>query len=244
MKIDPLPIYKLANKLYSYNFNLYKYLYFMYKNVSEKNEINFIKKNVKSGLRIIDIGANVGFYTTLFSGLVGKYGIVYAFEPEKNNFRNLKTLCNKRKNIILNNSAAGDKNGKIRLYVSDTLNVDHCTFDNNKDRKSSLVKCLSIDKYLKRGEKVDLVKIDTQGFEYNILMGMKKTLSLSKNVILLCEIYPEGLRYAGVSAGKIFHFLKECGFKIKCLDGSSLKIFHENQLQNKKYINIVASRSF
>ncbi len=90
--------------------------------MNEREEIDFLKRVVKPGMVVLDIGANIGFYTRIFSKLVGKEGRVYAFEPERNNYRNLKKLCRDLNNVTLNNVAVGEKNGKIKLYLSEKLN--------------------------------------------------------------------------------------------------------------------------
>jgi FkbM family methyltransferase len=217
-------------------------LYFNYKNIFERKEIDFVKRNVKSRQVVLDIGANIGFYTLLLSDLVGKKGKVYAFEPEKNNFQHLKGLCGKRTNVTLINSAVGEKRGVINLYVSENLNVDHHTFINGETRKSLTVKCDSIDKYFGVRKRVDFVKIDTQGFEYKVLLGMKDTLLSSKNIVLVCEVVPEALKSTGASVGKMLGLLKNWGFKVKDIKGSPLTNGDENRIKKKYFTNIIASR--
>ena len=232
MKIDPLLPYQVVNKIYALNFLTYKYIYFLYKNIFERKEIALINKMVKPGMTVLDIGANIGFYTLLLSELVGNKGKVYAFEPEKNNFKNLKKLCSKKKNIVLNNVAVGEISGDIDLYISEKLNVDHRTYDNYENRKHHKIKCVSIDSYLGKAKKIDFIKIDTQGFEYKILLGMKRLLQSSKQTVLFCEILPTGLKNTGTSVKQMFDLLKKWNFKITQLKSTS-----------ESYTNIIARRT-
>lgn len=232
MMVDPLLPYQIVNKIYTWNFLAYKYIYFLYKNIAERKEIGLIKKIVKPGMVVLDVGANIGFYTLLLSKLVGDRGKVYAFEPEKYNFKNLKKLCNKRKNIVLNNVAVGEMSGDIDLYISGKLNVDHRTYDNHENRRHSKIRCVSMDSYFDRNKKIGFIKIDTQGFEYRILLGMKKLLLNSKEVVLFCEILPTGLKDAGSSVNQTFNLLKKYGFKIIQLKSTS-----------ESYTNIIARRT-
>lgn len=241
--INPMLPYNVVNRIYKANFKFYKYLYFLYKYINEKEEIEFIKSAVKPGMKVLDIGANVGFYSLILSDLVGETGRVYCFEPEKNNFLHLKELCKGRKNIILNNVAVGMKEGFINLYLSDNLNVDHLTYDNNENRKKVKIKCLTIDKYLKGINKVDFIKIDTQGFEYSVIRGMKNTLKKYKNIILLSEFSHFDLEQAGGSHKDYTNFLKKEGFKIKFLEKDYKKRLYSKNQGRMSYVNLIATKS-
>lgn len=233
--MDPLFLHSLVNRLYKKNFDLYKAIYFTYKNISEREECKMINRYVHKGDKVLDIGANIGFYTLMFSKLVGKRGRVYAFEPEKKNYMNLKRILRGRKNVILNNTAVNDSSGKIKLYLSDKLNVDHRTFETGEKRQSLLVKGVSIDDYLKTDENMNIVKIDTQGYEYQVLLGMKRTILRSKHVTIFCEVDPEGLKKSGASEQKLFSLLKQWGFKMKRLGKGAAK--------SAGYYDIVAVKS-
>ena len=80
----------------------------------EKIETQVMKDNIKKGDVVIDCGANIGYYSLLFSKLVGDSGKVFAFEPDPTNFsllqKNLKE--NNIKNVIALNLAVSDKNEK------------------------------------------------------------------------------------------------------------------------------------
>ena len=84
----------------------------------EKYETELFKKIVKKGMVVVDIGANIGYYTLIAAKLVGENGIVYSFEPEPNSH---KFLC---KNVEINNytnvvpikKAVSNKNGEVNLW--------------------------------------------------------------------------------------------------------------------------------
>jgi ubiquinone/menaquinone biosynthesis C-methylase UbiE len=99
--MNKLKLFYLANYIYIFFFSLYKPLYFFYKNISDKEKIEYIKKNVKPGMFALDIGANIGFYTVLLSKMVGREGRVIAFEPDVKNFNFLKRITKKFKNVII-----------------------------------------------------------------------------------------------------------------------------------------------
>src|ERR1039458_3998490 len=80
----------------------------------------FLEQRIRPGMRVVDIGANIGLYTLLLSRLVGKCGTVTAIEPDPCNFELLKTNCafNSVTNVVLHHAAAGASHGSMRLYRS------------------------------------------------------------------------------------------------------------------------------
>ena len=69
----------------------------------EGNETELVKREIKEGDLVIDVGANIGYYTLIFAKLVGEKGKVYAFEPEPRSFKLLKKNVeeNKYQNIMM-----------------------------------------------------------------------------------------------------------------------------------------------
>ncbi|MCG2725697.1 MAG: FkbM family methyltransferase [Elusimicrobia bacterium] len=83
----------------------------------------FVKKVIKKGDIVLDLGAHIGYYTLIFAKLVGNEGKVIAFEPSPNNFALLKKNIgiNGYKNVILKQKAVSNKNENIKLYLSGSL---------------------------------------------------------------------------------------------------------------------------
>ena len=124
MKIK-LKLFKLANKLFEHYHFIYKPLYFFYKKISDRQKIALFKNIIKPGMRVLDLGANIGFYTVLFSKLVGENGKVFAFEPDAKNYKYLEENTKTLYNVTIEKKAVSDKTGKINFYISKDLNVDH-----------------------------------------------------------------------------------------------------------------------
>ena len=78
-----------------------------------------IKQEVKEGNNVIDIGANIGYFTLLFAKLVGPNGKVFAFEPDPTNFSILKKNIeeNNYDNVILSQKAISDKTETTKLFL-------------------------------------------------------------------------------------------------------------------------------
>jgi len=104
---------------------------------SETKELQLLRSIIKEGDTVIDVGANIGFYTLLFRSIVGKKGRVIAFEPEPKNFSLLKKTIdtNKFENVITYQIAVGSKNSIVKLLLSEDSgqhqisNVGHIDVD-------------------------------------------------------------------------------------------------------------------
>lgn len=213
-------VFPMVSYLYKSNYRLYKFLYFIYKAISDREEIRFIKANVKQGHIVLDIGANIGFYVPTLSKTVGNNGKVYCFEPDKQNYKHLQEAAKVYKNVNTLPYAVGNKAGSLKLYTSGTINVDNKTYKTEEYQKICKVQSITVDKFIKGP--VDLIKLDIQGFEFNALKGMIKTLRSNKRIILLIECWPKGLRDNKSSPDEIYKFLEDLGFKIYVLNGSRL----------------------
>jgi FkbM family methyltransferase len=209
------PFYFLiGNMIYKRYYFFYKPLYFLYKRISDRKKISNLKKLIKPGMTVLDVGANIGFYSILFSKLVGKNGKVYAYEPEAENFLHLKKNCKDLLNLSINNVAVSDKSGKIKLYYSDDLNVDHNTYDNGENRKCIEINSVSLDDCFKNNEIIDFIKVDIQGYDYYALIGGKNLISRSSQLVILSEFWPYGLSNAGVKPSFYIDFLEKMNFQI------------------------------
>jgi len=210
--------------------SIYHWSYLLYKRISDANRFKWIKENIKEGMVVLDVGANVGDYIKFLAEIVGKTGKVYAFEPDPLNFAYLKKYAGNYPNVIIENVAVGEKDGTIKLYQSKKLNVDHQTFDSGESRKSIVIPCISLDSYLK-DHKVDLLKIDIQGYDYIAMKGATKILAENKKMFVIGEFWPYGLSKAGSTPKEYLELLKNNGFTVE-VDAKALT---EEVLTAKNY---------
>ncbi|MFA4831564.1 MAG: FkbM family methyltransferase [Patescibacteria group bacterium] len=204
----------IGNLIYRKFYFVYRPLYLFYKNISDRKKIRVLKKIIKPGMVVVDIGANIGFYSALFSKLVGAAGKVYAFEPDEDNFRHLEKNMRGLKNVSINKIAVSDKSGKIRLYISDVLNIDHHTYDNGENRKSVEIDAITLDDFFSNNEIVDFIKIDIQGYDYYAILGGKKLINRTEQLNILSEFWPYGLNKAGIKPLAYIELLKNLNFQI------------------------------
>jgi len=93
----------------------------------EPYETTLIESEIRPGDVVLDIGANIGYYTLIFARLVGERGRVYAFEPDPTNFRLLKknVRANGYQNVIFVKKAVADSSGSMPLYLCPDNKGDH-----------------------------------------------------------------------------------------------------------------------
>lgn len=176
-------------------------------------ETELVKKEIKEGSAVIDIGANMGYYTLLFAKLVGKKGKVYSFEPEPNNFALLKKniSINNYHNVNIQQKAVSNTNKKINLYLSKKSTGQHTIAPSRFCDKKIQVKSIRLDDDI--NEKIDFVKIDVEGAEYHVLSGMKNILKNQK-IKLLLEFQTKNLQEHSTAPDDFFNFLEAEKFKI------------------------------
>lgn len=132
----------------------------------EKFETELVKKEVKEGDIVLDVGANIGYYTLIFSKAVGRRGKVFAFEPEPNNFILLQknVQINNLENVTLIQKAVSKKSGKIYLYLCDYNHGQHRTYESPRCNSSISVDCITIDDYVESASlnKINFIKMDVK----------------------------------------------------------------------------------
>jgi len=158
----------------------------MYLNWYEPDETEWVKSIIGPGMTVVDVGSSFGYYSFVASGLVGETGRVYSFEPSKPAYdsfvRNVKK--NNIKNINAYQMGLGDSENDLELFDSlgtsvNTLNIHAPTFLPQvyypvNDRNMGLVHIMRLDNFWEQNNlgNIDLVKIDVEGFERNVLVGM------------------------------------------------------------------------
>jgi FkbM family methyltransferase len=229
MEADSLAI-RFGNFLYHRWFSLYNLLYEVFKRRQDAPELRLLRRLVRPGDIILDIGANIGFYSRLLSTLAGPSGKVYSFEPDDTNFIHLLTNIRGLLNVEPIKKAVAESSGFLKLYTSPMLNVDHRTYKVDDYAEEQDIAATSVDDFVEGRFRVNLIKIDIQGFEVFALRGMKRTLEENEDIIILAELWPYGLRKAGCSCKTMMDFLSTLGFQIFEIAGDRLVEFDVAQI--------------
>ena len=210
----------------------------------EEFETEVMKKEIKEGDIVLDIGANIGYYTLIFARLVGDKGKVFAFEPDPENFALLKknVETNGYKNIILINKAVSDKEGEIKLYLNKYNKANHTIYQTEENRESIPIKTISLDNFFKDYKgKIDFIKMDIEGAEYLAIKGMINLLKKNKNIKLITEYYPHWFKKLNVKSEEYLKLLSKCGFKLYDLNKNFVK---ETSIQDLLRIYAVKKENY
>lgn len=188
--------------------------YFNIKNEPYDVLFSLIKKN----MTIIDVGSNIGFMALNMASLTGNNGIVYAFEPDWYNYTYLKNNIdlNQGLNIKSFQLGVGSTTEKRKLVVFNESNRGENKITLDPGTKSySEISIITLDDFIeeKNIQRIDVLKIDTEGFEMNVLKGAKKLIERFKP-ILFVEIDEENIREQGSSAKEVIIHLINLGYTI------------------------------
>ncbi|HTA26985.1 MAG TPA: FkbM family methyltransferase, partial [Bacteroidia bacterium] len=105
------------------------------------------------------------------------------------------------------------------------------------------IDCVCLDDYFKNGDTVDVVKTDTEGYDYFVINGMKELIKRSKNLVLITEFWPFMLTKSGVKPGDFIQQLKDMGFKLTFMDDNADKIYDDMVTERYYYTDIIAVKS-
>ena len=202
--------------------SLYARLYLLGKRLAERRERRFFRRQVTSGMVVFDVGANAGFYTTLFSDLVGPAGRVHAFEPDPLSFEILRRRTTRRANVAVNEAAVGDRTGGITLYCNRSNRADNRVHPSLGAETADAVDVplTTLDDYCEGAgiDHIDAVKMDIQGDEVAALRGFRRTLARMRPRWLSIEFSPAHLRAAGSGTEDFWAILDGLGFEPWGLD--------------------------
>ena len=216
-----LQLFRIADKLYYHAYPIYYPMYSGWKAFHDRRERTLLRTIIKTGMCVVDGGANIGVYSRFLSALVGNSGRVHAFEPAPYNFKRLQKNIGQLPNVSLNQCALGERSGFIGLYYSKELNVDHRTYESGDGRERISVPVTTLDDYFPAGKRVDLIKLDVQGYELSVLRGAERVLKENRDIKVLMEFWPYGLRKASTDPGDILNFARLHGFVVTPIPAST-----------------------
>ncbi|MFC1992422.1 FkbM family methyltransferase [Chloroflexota bacterium] len=252
-----------GNKMYMNPKNLPKrfrntFKYFTKYQIHEELTTELFKKVVKDGDIVVDLGANVGYFTLLASKLVGKEGRVYAFEPEPLNYSILiKNIeLNGYKNIISVQKAVSGICGTVKLFIDEKATGCH-TLSQYDDKKEFIeVDSVTLDNFFKdRNHPVNVIKMDIQGAEIAALMGMDRIIEQNDNLKIFAEFNPSLIQGMGHSAEEFVRMLLEkWHFSVRAIseqakNRSCLQINSVSELmdlfmsRNLKHVNLFVEKN-
>jgi FkbM family methyltransferase len=188
--------------------------------VWEPRETRYLTTLLQAGQTFVDVGANVGYFSLFAAHLVGPGGTVIAVEPEP---RNLDLL---QRNIARNGVetvrvlpfAAAAAEGTMSLALDEENRGAHRLVASDDPQAGPCVRCVRLDDVLP--ERVDLIKIDAQGYDHEVIEGLERTLAANPKATLLVELSRFELARRGIDPETVFARYEELDFVLARFDAS------------------------
>jgi FkbM family methyltransferase len=196
----------------------------------EPNETFWFTRMVREGDVVVDVGANVGWFTVLAAQLVGESGHVYAFEPVPENFAILEknVRVNGFRNVTLVKKAVSNENGTLEFFIQENNPGGHSVWQKSTAKSAIDVEAVSLDSYFAgRLDQIDFVKLDTQGAEGAILNGMTGVIDANDDLVMSIEYWPYGLAGFGYDSDDVLKLLSESRFRFFNLGPGPGKVFRK-----------------
>ncbi len=219
-----------------------------------QESVNFFKKFIKSGDLVLDIGANIGQMSVAMALAAGKEGQTLAFDPNPHVFKileinaglnaaltNIKPLnfaiTDEEADFFYHSSEASFNNGGISRQDTDR----HGRFALPTKVKGIVLERLLLEQYPARMPKLALIKIDTEGYDKEIIRSIRGLLEKSKPVVIsecFSKTTPE-------ERSEHFHLLADIGYNLYHIDGffagtSLIPIEKPEDMNRWKHFDLVA----
>jgi FkbM family methyltransferase len=210
------------SKKYLY-YNISEHLGFLFqKEIKYELDIfNIVKEYLSESRIVFDIGANIGQYAIPISEIIGSEGKIYSFEPDPKNFAFLQfnASINHCDNLTCFNHGVGDEDKELVFY-RDTITGGRMgsfiknNVGDNFQGFETIQKIKKLDTLITIYGEPDFIKIDVEGYEYEVLLGLSSDL---KNTIWLVEV-----RQSTKEA--VFNYFDNRGYECRHIENSNILI--------------------
>lgn len=195
----------------------------------EKETIDKFYKLIDSDDTVIEVGGHIGYFSIIYSSLVGDAGKLYVFEPGENNLNYTESNLNVLKNTVLIKKAVSESNGVVEFYLenlsgqNNSIIKDYHLLEgniklsglNNVKVKTVKIPSITLDTFVKGlvENRVSFIKIDIEGAELLALKGAINIMRSNKPNIMV-EVTSD--------AKEVFNILKEYEYFLYLPDGTEV----------------------
>ncbi len=153
----------------------------------EADQTELMRKQLRPGSVLFDVGAAVGYYTVLASPLVGREGRVVSFEPDVRNAAYLRKhiAINRLTNVEVHQTAIGDRSGQAHFACGTGTGTGHLA-----DSGAATVSICKLDDIVRRTRMPTHIKIDVEGAELQVLEGARNILTSARPTLFLSTHSP------------------------------------------------------
>lgn len=190
----------------------------------EPLSLDVMRRHLKIGATMLDVGANIGLFTIEAAQVVGPSGKVISIEAAPHHAMSVKNSAavNNMTNVEVISVAVGDTDGEATLTLPRDANYGMFTLGKVDGDESFSVALRKIDDVI--GErKIHFVKMDIEGSEYRALLGARQTLERDRPPILI-ELNEAALQACGSSSRQVKEFLSDLGYRGTLLAGTPITL--------------------
>lgn len=219
---------KFNGIIYIFDFKNYSRMRELYLGLYQTKIVSVLLKYLNKGDIFIDVGAHIGYISAIGSGLVGKKGQVHSFEPVPIYFKKLLELSrlNKNHQIFVNNFALGEteetSNIDLNKEVKGWNTMVRGLMNPNEIENTIKVRVISLSDYIfeMNIERISLIKIDVEGFEFPVLKGLTSYFESNKEKLppIIIEIAPSAYPLLGYKIEDLDMFMKKYSYNAISLD--------------------------
>lgn len=189
-----------------------------------------VMREVRAGDHVVEVGASMGLYALAFAGRVGAAGHVTAFEPDPESASALEAnvgVNGWRDRVTVIRAAVGQHNGPVRFAAARGL---ESRIETRPDGGGEVitVPMVTLDDAF-AGRRIDVIKIDVEGFEQNVIQGARTVLTEERGRprAILMEVHPFAWAETGTTSGSLLGLLDQAGFRVEDMQGAPVSSISE-----------------
>ncbi len=218
----------------------------------ESHVTGWMHDHLRPGGVMVDVGANIGYFTVLAAQLVGPEGRVVAVEaspPLSDIVRRNVAMNGHRSTVTVWNRAAWSGSERLQLHQrvhyganSSLAGAGSANLEDLADTEVTVeVEAVPLDDLLDGLERIDVLKLDVEGAEVHALQGLARTLAAHPEMKLMVEWAPEQIRLMGDDPADMVALLTGAGFAMRLME-RDLAPITAAELLELPYGNVVAER--
>ena len=141
--------------------------------------LNYIKNKSTTSITIFDVGANLGQYALLANKIFESKCHIYSFEPVQSTYTAFVKNTKSYDNITGTNKGVGEQSGSSEIFYDGPGSVQSSIVDKEFSEYSETIELTTVDDFCVANaiEKITILKLDIEGYEYNALLGAKNSLN-------------------------------------------------------------------
>lgn len=194
--------------------------------IYEADELRLMKDFLHAGQVIVDVGANVGYLTRFFARATGANGRVCAFEPNPLIFPLLERNLARFPQVAAYNFGLSKTEQELPLFLAGSDHsvasfsrkypLKHVVYQESGQLNSVAAKLVVGDDFMRKIDidRIDILKVDVEGWEVDVLAGLEKTIISSKGITIFCELNPAAQECAGRAPNELLDWLLDREFTV------------------------------